>query len=200
MMEQVMGKMPERFARSGARSKPEYFKEGSKLDWPKPKATRASRKEVRACRNLQVRRATCASPTFLTHSDCRKLSRPQILSIDISSTSSGDCSSLTPHSGSQSKMLSTIHTFHFEFLKIRTKHSPLDMVLNSRCLPSIKLGFLNVHGQAPNSTRRGSLQPPFVTPCISLNVLLLLFSYVVVFSFFARLLFHSTSGSSPLPM
>ncbi|KAI0806323.1 CMGC/CLK protein kinase [Irpex lacteus] len=53
MMEQVMGKMPERFARSGARSKPEYFKEGSKLDWPKPKATRASRKEVRACRNLQ---------------------------------------------------------------------------------------------------------------------------------------------------
>ncbi|KAI0749511.1 CMGC/CLK protein kinase [Daedaleopsis nitida] len=53
MMEQVMGKMPERFARSGARAKPEYFKEGSKLDWPKPKATRQSRKEVRACRSLQ---------------------------------------------------------------------------------------------------------------------------------------------------
>ncbi|KAI0784188.1 CMGC CLK protein kinase [Abortiporus biennis] len=52
MMEQVMGKMPERFARSGARSKPEYFKEGCKLDWPKPKATRQSRKEVRACRSL----------------------------------------------------------------------------------------------------------------------------------------------------
>ncbi|CAL1716783.1 unnamed protein product [Somion occarium] len=52
MMEQVMGKMPERFARAGARSKPEYFKEGSKLDWPKPKATRQSRKEVRACRSL----------------------------------------------------------------------------------------------------------------------------------------------------
>ena len=54
MMEQVMGKMPERFARSGARAKPEYFKEGSKLDWPKPKATRQSKKEVRACRSLQV--------------------------------------------------------------------------------------------------------------------------------------------------
>ncbi|KAI0077893.1 CMGC/CLK protein kinase [Panus rudis PR-1116 ss-1] len=52
MMEQVMGKMPERFARAGARSKPEFFKDGSKLDWPKPKATRQSRKEVRACRSL----------------------------------------------------------------------------------------------------------------------------------------------------
>ena len=58
MMEQVMGKMPERFARAGARSKPEYFKEGCKLDWPKPKATRQSKKDVRACRALQV----CRSP------------------------------------------------------------------------------------------------------------------------------------------
>ena len=49
-----MGKMPERFARSGARSKPEYFKEGCKLDWPKPKSTRQSKKEVRACRSLVV--------------------------------------------------------------------------------------------------------------------------------------------------
>ena len=49
-----MGKMPDRFARMGARSKPEFFKEGCKLDWPKPKATRQSRKEVRACRSLQV--------------------------------------------------------------------------------------------------------------------------------------------------
>ena len=55
MMEQVMGKMPERFARSGARAKPEYFKEGSKLDWPKPKASRQSKKDVRSCRSLQVR-------------------------------------------------------------------------------------------------------------------------------------------------
>lgn len=54
MMEQVMGKMPESFARSGARHKPEYFKDGSKLDWPKPKATRQSRKEVKACRALSV--------------------------------------------------------------------------------------------------------------------------------------------------
>ena len=55
MMEQVMGRMPESFARSGSRHKPEYFKDGSKLDWPKPKATRQSKKEVRACRALAVR-------------------------------------------------------------------------------------------------------------------------------------------------
>ncbi|KAI0050465.1 CMGC CLK protein kinase [Auriscalpium vulgare] len=53
MMEMVMGKMPERFGRAGARSKPEYFKEGNKLDWPKPKATKQSKKEVRATRSLQ---------------------------------------------------------------------------------------------------------------------------------------------------
>jgi len=53
MMEQVMGKMPERFARAGARTKPEYFKEGCKLNWPGTKATKQSRKEVRACRSLQ---------------------------------------------------------------------------------------------------------------------------------------------------
>ncbi|KIL64233.1 hypothetical protein M378DRAFT_192699 [Amanita muscaria Koide BX008] len=53
MMEAVMGKMPERFARAGARSKPEFFKEGAKLDWPKPKSTtRQSKKEVRATRPL----------------------------------------------------------------------------------------------------------------------------------------------------
>jgi len=52
MMEQVMGKMPDRFARQGARSKPEFFKEG-KLDWPKPKVSRQSKKDVRACRSLQ---------------------------------------------------------------------------------------------------------------------------------------------------
>ncbi|KAF9484354.1 CMGC CLK protein kinase [Pholiota conissans] len=52
MMEMVMGKLPERFARAGARSKPEFFKDG-KLDWPKPKATRQSKKDVRATRPLQ---------------------------------------------------------------------------------------------------------------------------------------------------
>ncbi|OCH95442.1 CMGC CLK protein kinase [Obba rivulosa] len=52
MMEQVMGRVPASFARQGARSKPEFFKEGNKLDWPKPKASRQSRKEVRACRSL----------------------------------------------------------------------------------------------------------------------------------------------------
>jgi len=52
MMEMVMGKMPERFARAGARSKPEFFKEGGKLDWPKAKSTRQSKKDVRATRAL----------------------------------------------------------------------------------------------------------------------------------------------------
>ena len=84
MMEQVMGKMPERFARAGARSKPEYFKEGSKLDWPKPKATRQSRKEVRACRNLQVRKSTCTILEFLTNPKRRKSSRRQTVLIDNS--------------------------------------------------------------------------------------------------------------------
>lgn len=65
-MEQVMGKMPERFARSGARAKPEYFKEGSKLDWPKPKASRQSKKEVRACRSLQVITPICLYANGLT--------------------------------------------------------------------------------------------------------------------------------------
>ncbi len=54
MMEMVMGKMPERFSRQGARTKPEFFKEGSKLDWPKPKASRQSKKDVRATRPLSV--------------------------------------------------------------------------------------------------------------------------------------------------
>ena len=53
MMEMVMGKMPERFARAGARSKPEFFKD-NKLDWPKPKASRQSKKDVRATRPLTV--------------------------------------------------------------------------------------------------------------------------------------------------
>ncbi|TFK27188.1 CMGC/CLK protein kinase [Coprinopsis marcescibilis] len=52
MMEVVMGKMPERFARNGARSKPEFFKDGSKLDWPKAKSTRQSKKDVKATRPL----------------------------------------------------------------------------------------------------------------------------------------------------
>ena len=51
-----MGKMPERFARAGARSKPEFFKEGGRLDWPKAKSTRQSKKDVRATRALTVSR------------------------------------------------------------------------------------------------------------------------------------------------
>ena len=54
MMEAVMGKMPELFARRGARTKPEFFKEGNKLDWPKAKASRQSKRDVRATRALRV--------------------------------------------------------------------------------------------------------------------------------------------------
>jgi len=67
MMEIVMGRMPERFGRQGARSKPEYFKEGPRLDWPKPKASRQSKKDVRACRPLAVSiHPFSALPAFFT--------------------------------------------------------------------------------------------------------------------------------------
>ncbi|KAF8181537.1 kinase-like domain-containing protein [Pholiota molesta] len=52
MMERVMGKIPEPFARASARSKPEFFKD-SKLDWPQPKTTRKSKKDVRGTCPLQ---------------------------------------------------------------------------------------------------------------------------------------------------
>ena len=53
MMEMVMGKMPERISREGSRHKPEFFK-NNKLDWPKPRTTRQSKKDVRAMRSLAV--------------------------------------------------------------------------------------------------------------------------------------------------
>ena len=49
-----MGKMPEHFARRVARTKLEFFKEGNKLDWPKPKVLQQSKKEVRAKKPLRV--------------------------------------------------------------------------------------------------------------------------------------------------
>jgi len=54
MMEMVMGKMPENLAREAVIHKPEFFKEGPKLNWPSPKTTKQSRKDVRATRSLQV--------------------------------------------------------------------------------------------------------------------------------------------------
>ena len=54
MMEMVMGKMPENVAREAVNHKPEFFKEGPKLNWPSPKTTKQSRKDVRATRSLQV--------------------------------------------------------------------------------------------------------------------------------------------------
>jgi hypothetical protein len=54
MMEMVMGKMPESVAREAVNHKPEFFKEGPKLNWPLPKTTKQSRKDVRATRSLQV--------------------------------------------------------------------------------------------------------------------------------------------------
>lgn len=62
MMQIVMGPMPERFARAGARAKPEYFKEGNKLGWPPKKVSRQSRKDVRATRSLQVNTYHDTSP------------------------------------------------------------------------------------------------------------------------------------------
>jgi dual-specificity kinase len=49
-----MGKMPENVAREAVNHKPEFFKEGFKLNWPSPKTTKQSRKEVRGTRSLQV--------------------------------------------------------------------------------------------------------------------------------------------------
>jgi dual-specificity kinase len=54
MMEMVMGKMPENLAREAVNHKPEFFKEGPKLNWPSPKTSKQSRKDVRATRSLQV--------------------------------------------------------------------------------------------------------------------------------------------------
>lgn len=64
-----MGRMPERFSRQGARSKPEYYKEGPRLDWPKPKASRQSKKDVRSCRPLAV--------SITDHRPVHVLMRPQ---------------------------------------------------------------------------------------------------------------------------
>lgn len=54
MMEMVMGRMPERFARRGTSQKAEYFKENYKLDWPPAKATKQSKKDVKATKSLEV--------------------------------------------------------------------------------------------------------------------------------------------------
>ena len=54
MMEEVMGKMPEHFARRGAQTRPEFFKDWNRLDWPKLKALQQSKKEVRTTRPLRV--------------------------------------------------------------------------------------------------------------------------------------------------
>ena len=61
MMEMVMGRMPERFARKGATQKTEYFKDSSRLDWPPAKATKQSRKDVKATKPLEVRLARIAN-------------------------------------------------------------------------------------------------------------------------------------------
>lgn len=54
MMEMVMGRMPDRFSRKGATNKPEYFRDAGRLDFPKPKSTKQSRKDVRTTKALQV--------------------------------------------------------------------------------------------------------------------------------------------------
>jgi dual-specificity kinase len=57
MMEMVMGPMSDRFARQGTTQKAEYFKGHNKLDWPPAKATRQSKKDVKATKALEVRLA-----------------------------------------------------------------------------------------------------------------------------------------------
>ena len=54
MMEAVMGEMLVHSARRGAQTKPELFKDGNKLGWPKPMAPWQSKKEVWATRPLRV--------------------------------------------------------------------------------------------------------------------------------------------------
>lgn len=56
MMEAVMGSIPHSIARKASRTKPEFFREGAKLDWPprSGKITKQSRKEVKSTRQLQV--------------------------------------------------------------------------------------------------------------------------------------------------
>jgi dual-specificity kinase len=53
MIEMIMGKMPDHFAHAGSHVKPEFFKEGGRLDWPKAKASQQSKKDVCATCSLQ---------------------------------------------------------------------------------------------------------------------------------------------------
>jgi len=53
IMEILMGKMPDHFARAGARSKPEFFKEDGSLDWPKPGTPDDDLERVKATLPLQ---------------------------------------------------------------------------------------------------------------------------------------------------
>ena len=91
MMEMVMGRMPERFARAGARSKPEFFKEGGRLDWPKPKSTRQSKKDVRATRALPV----CIRPPLMFRCDSRF--RARTLSCQWTKSTGTSCISFSDY-------------------------------------------------------------------------------------------------------
>lgn len=120
MMGVVMGKLPEQFACVGARSKPEYFKEGSELDWPKPNATRQSKKEVRACKSLKVGNFGPVTLQKVFSSFCvdRKLLRQQTTSTANSWILSGNYSSSILPNELLSEMHSSTRTFHFAFPKI----------------------------------------------------------------------------------
>lgn len=93
-----MGSMPDRFARKGAAQKAEYFKEQNKLDWPSAKATKQSRKDVRATKALEVCWArigivrACVLIFILTPS---KLLSQSTTTTGRSSTSCANCSDLT---------------------------------------------------------------------------------------------------------
>lgn len=55
MMEVVFGKMPEtRWGKTGARTKPEWFHQGTKVNYPTPATSRTSKKYVKAMKPLEV--------------------------------------------------------------------------------------------------------------------------------------------------
>lgn len=109
-----MGGMPDRFARKGAAQKAEYFKEQHRLDWPSAKATKQSKKDVRATKSLEVRwvrtgivrACVLISIPILTHS--KSLSQ-STTTTGLFWTSCANCSDLTPQTEYGCVTPSSIH-------------------------------------------------------------------------------------------
>jgi len=54
MMEVVMGPMPTLYKATGKKNKPEFFKSNGALDWPKARASKASKKDVSKMKPLDI--------------------------------------------------------------------------------------------------------------------------------------------------